>query len=152
MRRKPTRYDILGRPIAPQPDTTTRRLATCRCGQARAITTGDPLRVAVCHSPESQRRSGSAFTVDAHFNEDRVSLDGLFSRWSAMNGDGTTSVYRFCSTCGSTLAYSNDARAGEVVIPVGAFADRSFPAPTVSTWEDARQPWVAITGNVEHRD
>jgi len=151
MRRKPVRRDIVVR--APEPVVVVRRLATCRCGSVRAICTGEPLRVAVSHSPDSQRRSGSAFAVDARFAEDCVSIDGPTNRWSAPEGDGTRTTYHFCATCGSTLAYTNDARIGQVTIPVGAFADPRFPPPTVSDWEQTRQPWVAIIGDdVEHRD
>lgn len=153
MRGKPLRRTLIARPVAPPVDTTTRRLATCRCGSVRAICTGAPTRVSVSHSPDSQRRSGSAFAVDASFAGDRVSLDGPISRWSAVEGDGTRTTYHFCATCGSTLAYTNDARPGQIAIPVGSFADPTFPPPTVSDWEQTRQPWVAITGDaVEHRD
>ncbi|WP_242121499.1 GFA family protein [Sphingomonas lacusdianchii] len=156
MRGKPLRRTLIAKPLAAPvapPVDTTRRLATCRCGSVRAICTGAPLRVLVNHSPDSQRRSGSAFAVDARFAQDRVSLDGPTSRWSALEGDGTRTTYRFCATCGSTLAYTNDARPGEVAIPVGAFADPQFPPPTVSDWEQTRHPWAAITGDtVEHRD
>lgn len=153
MRGRPLRRELIAKPLAPLPDTTTRRLATCRCGLARAICTGAPLRVSVCHCPDCQRRSGSAFAVTARFATDRVTLDGPLNRWSSTGGSGVTSVYQFCSTCGSTLAYTSDARPNEVSIPVGAFADNSFPPPTVSTWEATGQPWVTITGNpVEHND
>ncbi len=153
MRRKLLRHELIGRPVDPPSDRTTRRLATCRCGSVRAICTGDPLRVSVCHCPDCQRRSGSAFAVDARFAEDRVSFDGPTQRWSARGGSGTRTTYHFCATCGSTLAYTTDARPGQVAIPVGAFADPSFPPPTVSAWEQTQHPWVEITGDdVEHRD
>lgn len=153
MRRKPPRRTIVAKAPEPRVDITTRRLATCRCGLVRAICTGAPLRVSVCHCHDCQRRSGSAFAVEARFAEDRVTLDGALRRWSATGGSGATTTYHFCSTCGSTLAYADDARPGEVAIPVGAFADNDFPPPTVSGWEQDRHPWVAITGDdVDHRE
>jgi hypothetical protein len=39
---------------------------------------------------------------------------------------------------------------GFVAIPVGAFADPSFPAPTFSIYEDRMHPWVHVPGKVEH--
>jgi len=95
MRGKPLRRTLIAKPVAAPvapPVDTTRPLATCRCGSVRAICTGAPLRVLANHSPDSQRRSGSAFAVDARFAQDRVSLDGPTSRWSALEGDGTRDV------------------------------------------------------------
>ncbi|WP_235530445.1 GFA family protein [Sphingomonas sp. Leaf62] len=153
MRRTLVRRELIGRPIDPPADHTIRRLATCRCGTVRAICTGDPLRVSVCHCHDCQRRSGSAFAVDARFAKDRVSFDGPTQRWSARGGSGMRSTYHFCATCGSTVAYTTDTRPGQIAIPVGAFADPAFPPPTVSGWEQMQQPWVAITGDdIEHRD
>jgi hypothetical protein len=35
-------------------------------------------------------------------------------------------------------------------IALGAFADPSFPAPTVSIWEQTRHPWVDFTLELDH--
>jgi hypothetical protein len=37
-----------------------------------------------------------------------------------------------------------------LVIPVGAFADSSFPAPKVSVYEDRKHPWVTMPQDMEH--
>ena len=37
-----------------------------------------------------------------------------------------------------------------IAIPIGAFADPSFPPPTVSVWESRRHQWVAVPGGDEH--
>jgi hypothetical protein len=47
----------------------------------------------------------------------------------------------------------DDPGAPDVVkVPVGAFADPSFPAPTVSIYESRRHPWLALPAAMEHHD
>ena len=35
--------------------------ASCRCDQLRAVATGTPTRISVCHCLDCQKRSGSTF-------------------------------------------------------------------------------------------
>jgi hypothetical protein len=127
------------------------RTATCRCGQLRATCTGDPVRVSVCHCLECQKRSGSAFAVQARWPDDRVALAGEPSSWSQTGDSGSLATFLFCATCGATLAYASDAMPGLTAIAVGAFADPNFPPPEYSVWEVRKHGWVAITGEaIEH--
>jgi hypothetical protein len=38
-----------------------------------------------------------------------------------------------------------------IAVPIGAFADPSFPQPTISVYESRRHPWVPLPdGLAEH--
>jgi hypothetical protein len=37
-------------------------------------------------------------------------------------------------------------------VPIGAFADPTFPPPTISVWESRRHPWLAVPAAIEHHD
>jgi hypothetical protein len=37
-----------------------------------------------------------------------------------------------------------------IAVPVGAFADPSFPVPRVSVYEDRMHSWVQLPDGVEH--
>jgi len=131
----------------------TDRIATCRCGQFRAECTGEPVRVSVCHCLECQKRSGSAFAVQARWPEDRVGISGRYKEWSYVGDSGTCGTFRFCPECGSTLAYVIDRMPGLIAIAVGAFADPKFPTPIYSVFEGRKHDWVAIIGDgIEHFD
>lgn len=131
----------------------TVRVATCRCGQLRATCTGDPIRVSVCHCLDCQKRSGSAFAVQARWPDDRVELTGEASQWSQVGDSGNRATFRFCATCGATVVYASEGMPGLTAIPVGAFADPAFPSPSYSVYEERRHRWVAITGeDIEHID
>jgi hypothetical protein len=127
----------------------TVRTATCRCGQLHATCEGEPVRVSVCHCLECQRRSGSAFAVQARWPEAQVTISGESRSWSRTGESGSTAHFHFCPMCSATIAYTNDNLPGLIAIPVGAFADPAFPPPSFSVFENRKHPWVEITGDVE---
>lgn len=131
----------------------TVRIATCRCGQLRATCTDEPVRVSVCHCLACQRRTGSAFAAQARWPNDRVELVGDFSEWSQTGESGARATFRFCATCGATVAFVNEGQPELTAIPVGAFADPSFPPPEISVYEERKHAWVVISGgDIEHLD
>jgi hypothetical protein len=125
--------------------------AACSCGQRRAAAEGEPIRVTVCHCLACQRRTGSAFGVQARFDADRVRIEGRSAEYVRLSDEGEERTFNFCPDCGATVFYmlpgSND-----IAIPVGAFADPSFPAPVRSVWNDRRHPWVSMPSGIEHMD
>ncbi len=131
----------------------TTRVATCRCGQLRAVCSGEPVRISVCHCLECKKRSGSAFAVQARWPDSAIELAGDYRSWSRTTGSGGRAHYRFCPVCGSTLSYTIEDMPGVTAIAVGAFADPAFPAPRFSVYEDRKHKWVAVLGDqVEHMD
>jgi hypothetical protein len=123
----------------------TSRRAQCSCGQLAAVCTGDPVRVSVCHCLDCKRRSGSAFSNNARFPEDRVTFQGRSKEYTRISDAGSRVSYFFCPECGTTVHYKIDVQPGLVAIPVGAFADLSFPAPFLSFYHASRRyPWVGI--------
>ena len=129
----------------------TDHIATCRCGQFSATCQGDPVRVSVCHCLNCQKRSGSAFAVQARWPEDKVALGGASREWSWVSDTGNLARFRFCPDCGSTVAFSSEGVPGFVTVAVGAFADPQFPRPMISIYEERKHDWVAVLGDeVEH--
>lgn len=123
----------------------TTRSGSCACGQLCVTAEGEPESVAICHCFACQRRTGSAFGVSAWFRRERVSLEGRTTRFARLADSGARVTYDFCPDCGATVRYENDDIAGEVAIPVGTFADPTFPEPQVSVYHESRSlPWVEI--------
>ena len=54
----------------------TERMASCRCGQLKAMVTGLPVRVSVCHCLNCKKRSGSAFAAQVRFPSENVMIEG----------------------------------------------------------------------------
>ena len=127
------------------------RIATCRCGELRAVCEGDPIRVSVCHCLECQKRSGSAFAAQARWPHAQVTVTGKSSKWIRTADSGHRTTYFFCANCGSTVAYVSDGWPGVTAIPLGAFADPDFPAPRFSVYENRKHSWTVVLGDgVEH--
>lgn len=123
---------------------TTRR-AECSCGQLAAICEGEPVRVSVCHCLDCKRRSGSAFSNNARFPEDKVSFEGRSKDYVRISDAGSRVTYSFCPECGTTVHYRIDVQPGLIAVPVGAFADLGFPQPFLSFYHESRRyPWVEI--------
>lgn len=52
----------------------------------------------------------------------------------------------------SICHYDLPAQPDVVAVPVGAFADPSFPPPLISVYESRRYPWVTVPEPIEHHD
>jgi hypothetical protein len=128
----------------------TIRTASCSCGQLQVQVTTEPLRVSVCHCLACQRRTGSVFGVQARFAKEAVTISGTSTEFVRIGDEGTKARFRFCPNCGATVYYTFDGIADAVAIPVGAFADPSFPGPVFSVYEDRMHSWVEMPSEIEH--
>ena len=129
----------------------TTRTASCRCGQLTASATGEPVRVSACHCLTCQKRSGSAFAIQARWPQDQVAVAGQSKSWSRTADSGLGVTYHFCPACGSTVHFMTQHMPGMVAIPVGAFDDPYWASPRFSVWEERKHDWVEIIGeDVEH--
>ena len=130
------------------------REAACHCGQLRLEVDGDPFVVSLCHCLACQRRTGSAFGMQAAFRPDQVKVVGRYSDYTRISdeADRKAHVFHFCPDCGSSVFYGEPDEEDLVVVSVGAFADPSFPPPTESGYESRRHPWVTLPDTIERRD
>ncbi|KQV56405.1 MULTISPECIES: GFA family protein [unclassified Duganella] len=126
-----------------------KRLASCSCGQLTAEVSGDPVRISICHCLACQRRTGSVFGEQARFPRENVALAGNATAYVRVGDEGGQVTFHFCPTCGSTVYYALESHKGFVGIPVGAFADPSFPAPRISVYEERMHCWVVPPPDAE---
>jgi hypothetical protein len=129
---------------------TPGRLASCSCGQLTAQVAGDAVRISICHCLACQRRTGSVFGEQARFPRAGVSVSGESSVFVRVGDEGSRATFHFCPRCGATVYYELAGLDGYLAIPVGAFADPSFPTPTVSVYEDRMHSWVVPPPDAEH--
>ncbi len=118
--------------------------ASCSCGQLRLVADGEPVRVSMCHCLACQRRTGSAFGIQAPFLRDRVRIQGEATVYTRTSDDGEPRTFFFCPTCGATVYYHLPGDDEVVAVPVGAFANPEFPPPTRSVYEVRRHEWVTV--------
>jgi hypothetical protein len=127
------------------------REAACHCGQLRLEVDGDPFAVSICNCLACQRRTGSAFGMQAGFKRAQVQVSGRFNDYSRISdeADRKEHAFHFCPDCGSQVFYTEPAEPDLIVVSVGAFADPSFPPPTESGYDSRRHPWVGLPETVE---
>jgi hypothetical protein len=125
------------------------REAACSCGQLKLVVEGEPLRVSACHCLACQRRTGSAFSFQARFPRDRIEFSGSSHKYTRISDAGERATFSFCPKCGTTVYYMTASAPDLVAVPVGAFADPSFPAPSFSVWEDRKHAWITMPPGIE---
>ncbi len=99
----------------------------------------------MCHCLACQKRTGSAFGIQARFPRANVTIDGTSSEWSRVGDEGGGAKFHFCATCGATVYYEIVDMPDFIAVPIGNFADPTFPPPRVSVYGVRRHPWVATT-------
>ncbi len=126
-----------------------KRTASCSCGNLTLQVDGDPVRVSICHCLACQRRTGSPFAEQARFLRKQVTITGTSTQFVRIGDEGTKITFHFCPACGSTVYYEPAGMEEFIAIPVGAFADPSFPTPTFSVYEDRKHAWVVTPPEAE---
>jgi len=122
------------------------REAACHCGQLRLEVEGEPFAVSICSCLACQRRTGSAFGMQAGFKPDQVTISGRYNDYLRVSdeADRKEHVFHFCPDCGSQVFYTEPTEPDLIVVSVGAFADPTFPPPTESGYDSRRHPWVGL--------
>ena len=101
--------------------------------------------VSICHCDFCQKRTGSVFQVSAYFATEGLNaeISGETKIYNGLEIDdvgaasGDAISYHFCTTCGSTVYWTLDARARLAIA-----ADPAFPAPTREYFAKLRHSWV----------
>jgi hypothetical protein len=88
--------------------------------------------------------------MQARFPRDDVRIEGRSAEYVRISDEGEPRSFFFCPECGSTVYYWTDPEL--IAVPIGAFADPTFPPPRVSVWESRRHPWVALPEGAQHED
>jgi hypothetical protein len=126
--------------------------ASCQCGRLTAtVADGAEAVTAMCHCRDCQRRSGSPFGTIAYFPKEAVTISGSPHEFTRPTDGGNSFTTGFCPGCGSTV-YAKASRMPQITgVPVGAFADPSFPMPVCSVYEQSKHDWVVLpAGMTQH--
>ena len=100
----------------------------CVCSRVRYIVRGNPERVTICHCTWCQRRTGSAFGVEAVFRLDRVAIQHDLLRTYRHRSDqsGRWLDQDFCADCGTNIGFTLEAVPGIRTIAAGTFDDPAW--------------------------
>jgi hypothetical protein len=79
-----------------------------------------------------------------------VTISGASTQFVRVGDAGSRTQFHFCPDCGATVYYRTEGGGEHIAIPVGAFAEPSFPGPTVSVYEERMHSWVRMPEDIEH--
>jgi hypothetical protein len=105
---------------------------------------GEPEAVGLCHCPDCQKQTASAYSINAVFPESAFTVIGPLRTYSRA-GESGQKVHRFfCPECGSTVFGRADIMPGTVIVKCGTFDDTSWIKPAFSLYCASAQSWVEI--------
>lgn len=120
----------------------TTRTASCACGQLKAVCSGEPRSVSLCHCRQCQKRTGGAFGIAAFFAREKVTIEGRYYSHARKSDSGHGVTFHFCPHCGSSVFWEPARKRDEIAVAYGAFADADFPPPSKEVYIELRHPWV----------
>lgn len=126
------------------------KTAQCGCGALRVEVSGEPDAVVACHCTDCQRRTGSVLGVGAYYPKAQVKASGEYKTYVRETAAGRKFHQNFCPTCGSTVFFVGEIMPDSIGVAVGAFADKDFPLPMRSVWEQSRHAWVGLPPGLQH--
>jgi hypothetical protein len=100
----------------------------------------------MCHCLACQKRTGSAFGIQARFRREQVTIEGKQSRYERVGDSGGRATFHFCPDCAATVFWELDGLPDFYAVAVGGFADPTFPAPSVSIYGVRRHAWAVMPG------
>lgn len=126
----------------------------CVCKAVRYRVKFAPQAGLVCHCTWCQRRSGSAFSFVAYFNDADVEfLQGRLTRYEHRS-DETARWLRieFCPVCGTPVTHTTELRPGLRGISAGTLDNPDSFRIDRHIWTRSARPWVAIPESVDVYD
>jgi hypothetical protein len=84
------------------------------------------------------------------FQKKQVQTEGSSKEYVRDGQEGRKLRFHFCPDCGTTVFWRAEKRPDLIGVALGAFADPSFPEPTLSIWEEVQHSWVAFRHELGH--
>src|SRR5262245_75511 len=120
------------------------RQAQCQCGALSLTAEAEPDAIVMCSCMACQRRSGSPFGEGAYFHRSKLSFSGEAREYVRIADSGNPFHTYFCGACGTSLYFYSARDPDRVGVAVGCFADRLFPAPHRSVFDEHKQAWITL--------
>jgi hypothetical protein len=123
---------------------------TCQCGAVRYKIDGTIHRLNVCHCPDCQKQSGSAFGMSLVIEPAAFHLEaGVPTEFVTTAASGREKTCVFCPACGVRL-YNRTSRL--MSVKAGTLDDTSWLRPDAHYWTSRRQAWVPLSRDVPSHD
>jgi hypothetical protein len=117
----------------------------CFCGAVRYRLTDRPMFVHCCHCRECQKRTGSAFVINALIETSRIDIEaGEPAKRRVPGTSGRPQDLYVCEACSTPLWSDYGAREWMMFVRVSSLDDPTAVAPDVHIFTASKVPWVQI--------
>ena len=123
----------------------------CLCGAVTYTSSAEePAMMVVCHCPDCQRQSGSAYSTNVLVPTASIEFTGESRKQFVMNGASGQPVTRnFCSDCGSPLSTEMPAFGNLAAVKAGTLTDSTWVKPSIQIWCDTAQEWGGVNEEMD---
>lgn len=123
---------------------TTPITGHCLCGAVSYSIDAEPMTVILCHCEDCRRSSGAAFSINAVFPREALTLRGAaLSTFETVGDDtGQKRERKFCGACGSQVMTDLAEMPEMAVMKAGTLDDPSVLTPELEIYTDSAHPWV----------
>lgn len=118
----------------------------CLCGQVRYDSDFEPEMTGVCHCPDCQRQTGTAFSIVVAMPLEALKVEGEMAVYTTTGETGAEVHRYFCGRCGSPIHSQPDVTPGMIFLKAGTLDDTSWLTPGFEMFCDTAQPWVKLEG------
>jgi hypothetical protein len=120
----------------------------CFCQAIRFRAEIDEEAVMLCHCPDCQHFTGTAFRAIAPAPGATFELlSGEPTRYIKVKDDGSRRVHAFCSTCGSSVySCADEAAPAMYRLRVGTLTPNAGLTPKFQQWCSTALPWALVPG------
>lgn len=125
----------------------TKLAGGCMCGQIRYDSDAEPAMTAICHCPDCQRQTGTAFSIVIGLPLEAINVRGDLKIYTTTGESGAGVHRHFCAECGSPIYSLPDAMPGLIFLKAGTLDDTSWLAPNLEMFCDTAQPWCRLGGD-----
>jgi hypothetical protein len=121
----------------------------CACGRLRYRLLSRPMFVHCCHCRDCQRRTGSAFVLNALIETARVErLSGETDGIEVPTDSGRPHVIHRCQVCKTAVWSHYGGVQALSFVRVGALDEPAQMPPDVHIYTRSKLPWVALPAGV----
>lgn len=121
---------------------------SCLCGAVRYVIRERPRWAHNCHCRRCRKIRGAAFASNLFVGLEALRYtqgEELLRSYKLPEAERFTHV--FCSTCGSSLPFRNEAR-GVAVVPMGSLDDDPEHPPDAHIFVGSKAPWFEISDSL----
>ena len=122
----------------------------CLCGRVRYQANPRPDTAYYCHCRDCQIGSSSAFSVAIFSEADDFHLtSGELSTFSQTADSGRRIHRKFCSGCGTAVAWTGEGFPDVVLVSLSSLDDPEAYQPVREIWTKSRVSWCRISDSVQ---